>query len=191
MIERICTLSYYHHQIGSMNYYPLFKVGSWNNGMRCISLHAYMSVSACPLYHIQSQIYTNINIQFMVLLSFNSHGPRPYWDILLIVLVLSIDKRNFIQTVDCRTNCKARWSLLMSQCWRRRNVRAYTGRIQQNDWHVADEIFHFAAIFSLGTKTVRQICCRTGAFCFSSHDCLNQSNLGTDFFLLYLYSDVR
>ena len=32
MIERI----YYHHQIGSMNYYPLFRVRSWNNGMRCM-----------------------------------------------------------------------------------------------------------------------------------------------------------
>ena len=39
MIERIHTLSYYHHQIGSMNYYLLFRVRSWNNGMRCMSLH--------------------------------------------------------------------------------------------------------------------------------------------------------
>ena len=39
MIERIYTLSYYHHQIGSMNYYPLFRVRSWNNGMRCMSLY--------------------------------------------------------------------------------------------------------------------------------------------------------
>ena len=31
------TLSYYHHQIGSMNYYPLFRVRSWNNGVRCMS----------------------------------------------------------------------------------------------------------------------------------------------------------
>ena len=37
MIERIYTLSYY-HQIGSMNYYPLFRVRSWNNGMRCMTL---------------------------------------------------------------------------------------------------------------------------------------------------------
>ena len=28
MIERISTLSYYHHQIGSMNCYPLFRVRS-------------------------------------------------------------------------------------------------------------------------------------------------------------------
>ena len=42
MIERIYTLSYYHHQIGSMNYYPLFRVRSWNNGMRCMSLYILM-----------------------------------------------------------------------------------------------------------------------------------------------------
>ena len=37
--ENIYTLSYYHHQIGSMNYYPLFRVRSWNNGMRCMSCY--------------------------------------------------------------------------------------------------------------------------------------------------------
>ena len=36
MIERIYTLSYCHHQIGSM-----FRVRSWNNGMRCMSLYSY------------------------------------------------------------------------------------------------------------------------------------------------------
>ena len=35
--ENIYTLSYYHHQIGSMNYYPLFRVRLWNNGVRCMS----------------------------------------------------------------------------------------------------------------------------------------------------------
>ena len=38
MIEMIYTLSYYHHQIGSMNYYPMFRSRSWNNGMRCMSI---------------------------------------------------------------------------------------------------------------------------------------------------------
>ena len=42
MIERMYTLSYYHHQIGSMNYYPLFRVRSWNNSMRCMSLYILM-----------------------------------------------------------------------------------------------------------------------------------------------------
>ena len=32
-------LSYYHNQIGSMNYYSLFRVRSWNNGMHCMSLY--------------------------------------------------------------------------------------------------------------------------------------------------------
>ena len=36
--ENIYTLSYHHHhQIGSMNYYPLFRVRSWSNGVRCMS----------------------------------------------------------------------------------------------------------------------------------------------------------
>ena len=39
MIEGIYTLSYYHHQIGSMNYNPLFRVRSWNNGTHCMSLY--------------------------------------------------------------------------------------------------------------------------------------------------------
>ena len=43
MIEIIYTLSYYHHQIGSMYYYPLFRVRSWNNGMRCMSLYIIMA----------------------------------------------------------------------------------------------------------------------------------------------------
>ena len=41
MIEIIYTLSYYHHQIGSINCYPLFSVRSWNNDMRCMSLYSY------------------------------------------------------------------------------------------------------------------------------------------------------
>ena len=39
MMERIYALFYYHHQIGSMIYWPLFRVKPWNNGMRCMSLH--------------------------------------------------------------------------------------------------------------------------------------------------------
>ena len=35
----IYTLSYYHHQIWSMNYYPLFRARSWNNGMCCMSFY--------------------------------------------------------------------------------------------------------------------------------------------------------
>ena len=49
--EYIYTLSYYHHQIGSMNYYPLFMVRSWNNGARCMSfyilINIYMYIHTC------------------------------------------------------------------------------------------------------------------------------------------------
>ena len=42
MIVRMCTLPYHHHQIGSMNRWPLFRVRSWNNGMRCMSNYVLM-----------------------------------------------------------------------------------------------------------------------------------------------------
>ena len=54
------ALSYYHHQIGNMNYCPLFRVRSWNNGMRCMSLYILMTYiySLFLLYfHVQ-----NINL---------------------------------------------------------------------------------------------------------------------------------
>ena len=41
-LREYIALSYYHHQIGSMKYYPLFRVRSWNNGMRCMSLYNLM-----------------------------------------------------------------------------------------------------------------------------------------------------
>ena len=44
MVERIYTLSYYHHKIGSMNFYSWFRVRSWNNGMPCMSLYILMNV---------------------------------------------------------------------------------------------------------------------------------------------------
>ena len=47
MIERIYTLSYYRHQIGSMIYYPLFRVMPWNNGMRCMFLCILTGLMSC------------------------------------------------------------------------------------------------------------------------------------------------
>ena len=45
--ENIYTLSYYHHQIGSKNYYPLLRVWSWNNGMCGMSF--YIRMGGCYL----------------------------------------------------------------------------------------------------------------------------------------------
>ena len=44
--EHIYTLSYYHHQIGSMSYYPLFRIRSWNNSMHCMSFYILMECRA-------------------------------------------------------------------------------------------------------------------------------------------------
>ena len=35
----LCTLSYYHHQIGSMTHLPSFRVRSWNSGMCFMSFY--------------------------------------------------------------------------------------------------------------------------------------------------------
>ena len=49
--ENIYTLSYYHHRIGSMNYNPLFRVRSLNNGVRCMSFYILIKseVSTFPI----------------------------------------------------------------------------------------------------------------------------------------------
>ena len=51
----IHTLSYYHHQIGSMNYYPLFRIGSWNNGTRCMSFYILMGIPILVRQHFHIQ----------------------------------------------------------------------------------------------------------------------------------------
>ena len=43
--DNIYFLSYHHHQIGSMDYYSLFRVRSSYNGIRCISLYILMTYS--------------------------------------------------------------------------------------------------------------------------------------------------
>ena len=43
--DSIYTLSNYHHQIGNMNYHPLFRVRSWNTGVCCMSFYVLMYVS--------------------------------------------------------------------------------------------------------------------------------------------------
>ena len=54
--DNMYILSYYHHQIGSMNYYPLFSVRPWNNGMRCMFLYI---LTTSKLMHIIFSIFLN------------------------------------------------------------------------------------------------------------------------------------
>ena len=42
MIERKYILSYYHHQIASMNYYLLFRARPWYNGTLYVFLYSYL-----------------------------------------------------------------------------------------------------------------------------------------------------
>ena len=53
--ENIHTFSYCHHEIGSMNYYPLFRVRSWNNGVRCMSFYILLILmNYYPLFRVRS-----------------------------------------------------------------------------------------------------------------------------------------
>ena len=58
--ENIYTLSYYHHLIGSMNYCPLLKVRSWNNGV-CLSIFLLDQVMVC-CFMAQFNTYMHIII---------------------------------------------------------------------------------------------------------------------------------
>ena len=99
MIERIYTLSYYHHQIGSMNYYPLFRVRSWNNGMCCMSLYILISSdngllpSLCGYWHYQVLRYPKRSLPTW-LLSPSTH----YYDV-ISTGVLNPGSSKFCSTV--------------------------------------------------------------------------------------------
>ena len=54
----IYILSYYHHQIGSMNYYPLFRVRSWNNGVRCMSVYILIHIDSKKLAYFGTKFET-------------------------------------------------------------------------------------------------------------------------------------
>ena len=62
--ENIYTLSYYHHRIGSMNYYPLFRVRSWNNGVHCMSFCILIEIQ-CELI-LQALFQQNLQSNFLV-----------------------------------------------------------------------------------------------------------------------------
>ena len=65
MIEMIYTLSYYHHQIGSMNYYPLFRARSWNNGMRCMYISLLYYFWDCQHHCCNMSIFSSIKNNYI------------------------------------------------------------------------------------------------------------------------------
>ena len=50
--------------IGSMNYYPLFRVRSWNNGMRCMSLYILIRMDFNCLNHLNVKKWHIMQIYF-------------------------------------------------------------------------------------------------------------------------------
>ena len=71
MIVRICVYSYFalsycHHQFGNMNHSQLFRVTTWNNGMRCISCNVLIEISAVMQLNsralISVRLKTNITL---------------------------------------------------------------------------------------------------------------------------------
>ena len=56
--DNMCTLSY-HHEIESMTHLPLFRVSSWNNGMRCMSFDVLLKLNWRVLIfsHIVAALY--------------------------------------------------------------------------------------------------------------------------------------
>ena len=73
----IYTLSYYHHQIGSMNYYPLFRVRSWNNGVRCISFYILMC-TICLKDLIFGPFWTTSKSKLWTLITFSKFSLVSY-----------------------------------------------------------------------------------------------------------------
>ena len=63
--ENIYALSYYHHQIGSINYYPLFRVRSWNNGVCCMSLYILILLSSISKRSFMAIGQSDISINWM------------------------------------------------------------------------------------------------------------------------------
>ena len=79
MIEKIYTytLSYYHYQIRSMNYYQLFRVRSWTNGVRWMSffilIYIYIYTLSFITFHIISYIVSYLIILHIIYLNIISH----------------------------------------------------------------------------------------------------------------------
>ena len=65
--ENIYTLSYYHHQIGSMNYYPLYRVRPWNNDVRCMSLSILMYIQSGYRVHFTVWVLHYLNLSSMMM----------------------------------------------------------------------------------------------------------------------------
>ena len=110
--ENIYTLSYYHHQIGSMNYFSLFRVRSWNNGVRCMSF--YILIDITMLLLVLKAASEEHNVIKMLYGDVDSCLPTP--------VLYRISTKANIQMVNrgegsCTSNLHARTSLPSAFSW--------------------------------------------------------------------------
>ena len=88
--ENTCTLSYSHHQIGSMTHLPVFRVRSWNNGMRCMSSYISLNAFSWKMYDglIPITLYLLLGVHIAINSTVAVYGLMPLdLDIWLIKLL--------------------------------------------------------------------------------------------------------
>ena len=137
-LDNIYTLSYYHHQIGRMNYYPLFRVRSWNNGVRCMSFYiltrSYIIIGSAIKYfwnyHQHSYIWSvcfdahgntltisddmkiGINGMRSQLINVKSNSIKP----LILFMYACCCKARFINTFQCVSLGRSVETLMLLHC---------------------------------------------------------------------------
>ena len=119
MIEIILTLSYYHHEIGSMNYDPLFRVRSSNNGMRCLSLYILILLIE-EINQRRKLVIGIIGHTWLVNLTNIEAKPRFWWNyqsnvrsfLPQVVVSFLFHHDNIKLTKICRFYCVQAWKLL-------------------------------------------------------------------------------
>ena len=80
--ENINILSNYHHQIGSMNYYPLFRIRPWNNCARCMSFYILINIKMSTYQYRKSHCGDKMVVRSSYLnngISYTGKRTSLYW----------------------------------------------------------------------------------------------------------------
>ena len=93
--EYIYTLSYYHHQIGSVNYNPLFRVRSWNKNVHCMSFYSLNNTYLMDnfmFHHCQFKVPEWLHSSFMRNKDIHDHATRSAQHFLIPCVKTNIGK---------------------------------------------------------------------------------------------------
>ena len=134
--ENIYTLSYYHHQIGSMNYYPLLRVRSWNNGVHCMYFNIFIKsfwLFFAIVLHSCSSMDRWVNFHFVC------------WLLLCLILTYHVCHSDFIIICIDIFYKLFYWLCWEEITWRETSIRKLlfinTLRPRQNGRHFTDDNF--------------------------------------------------